>query len=142
MDIKQEDIHRILITKIESIVVNMVYAEIGDDVFGSFSGGCGGGGFFHQIDGGIVVSDDYGEFNTSFSYENLEDIFKYLDQLRAKFEKYDDEGNMLGCSEEGKKFSDIGNMRDDGLTYTFSKLASEDYIYDCQDEWNLNFYYH
>ena len=46
---------------------------------------------------------------------------------------------MLGLSEKGVGFSSSGDEGDDGLIHTYSELASEDFIYDCQDNWNLNF---
>jgi hypothetical protein len=43
-------------------------------------------------------------------------------------------------SSKGDSFvQDHGKMTN-GLTMSFSEDASDDFIYDVQDEWNLNFY--
>ena len=102
-------------------------------------GESGGGGLFHQKNGETVVSDDPGEFKTNFSQEEVHNFCQSLDRLRSEFEEFDDEGNMLGLSEKGVGFSSSGDEGDDGLIHTYSELASEDFIYDCQDNWNLNF---
>ena len=71
MEIDKNDIHRIVVTYEGDPSLNLVYAEVGEDVeiFGAFSGICGGLGMFHQnSDGEISVSDDPFEFDTKFMY--------------------------------------------------------------------------
>ena len=142
--IKKDKIYRIVISLDEELQVNMVYTEIGDDdyeVFGSFSGGCGGGGLFHQNkDSEITVSDDFGEFDAAIGMDKVELICKELDRLRTDFEEYDGEGNLLGFSDKGFKFLSKKTENEDGYLEVYSEDASEDFIYDVQDDWNLNFY--
>ena len=73
MKIKQSDIHRICVAQDAELLVNMAYAEVGEDdyeVLGVFSGQGAGGGLFHQnVDGDISVSDDPGEFDTAVDME-------------------------------------------------------------------------
>ena len=103
MDIKTDKTFRILVARHEEPEVNMVYAEVGGDeyeVFGAFSGISGGGGLFHQNkDGEITVSDDCGEFSSKWG-EDVNDICSNLERLRAEFEAYDEDGNMVGLSQK------------------------------------------
>ncbi len=142
MKLKKENTHRILISDDDEIVVNMVYVEASDevdDIFGSFSGSAGAGGYFHQKDGETVVSDDPSEFVTNFSQDEIQNFCQSLDRLRAELEELDDEGNMLELSEKGFEFSYSGEEGEDGLLHSYSESASDDFIYDCQEDWNLNF---
>jgi len=143
MEIDKSKIHRIVISQDGKILVNMVYAEIGEDgyeVFGVFSGQDDGGGLFHQSsDGDITVSDDLGEFEANIDPDEVNSIFRQLERLRAMFEENDEEGNLAGLSKEGQKFLET-DYNNDGYIEAYSKGASEDFIYDVQDEWNLNFF--
>ena len=122
----------------------MVYTEIGEDnyqVFGSFSGEDGNVGFFHQSsDAHVSVSGDYFEFQfeENFNLDEISNIYIQLERLRAKFEEIDIDGNLVGLSKEGHLFLETG-YNDDGYVEAYSKGASEDFIYDVQNEWNLNF---
>ena len=62
VDIDQNKIFRIVVTTGgHTPLLNMVYAEVGDknEIFGAYSGICGGLGMFHQNnDIEITVSDD------------------------------------------------------------------------------------
>lgn len=138
------NIFRILILQSGNIEVNMVYAEVGGEdyeVLGAFSGHSGAGGLFHQDqDGEVTVSDDPGDFSTKVSTEESEIIFSDIERLRSKFEKYDNDGNLLGLSEEGINFLKLFGGDLNGYSEVYSEGASEDFIYDIQDEWNLSFY--
>ena len=143
MKIKQSDIHRICVAQDTELLVNIAYAEVGEDdyeVLGVFSGQGSGGGLFHQnVDGDISVSDDPGEFDTAVDMEVASTIFRDLERYRADFEIHDESGDLVGISEAGLNFL-AGFDADDGYVEAYSEEASEDFIYDLQDEWNLNFY--
>ena len=74
------------------------------------------------------------------SDEDLENTFQKLEKLRAEFENYDDEGNLVGLSEKGLLFIKQQQEDENGLVEVYSEGASEDFIYDVQDEWNLGYY--
>ena len=119
----------------------MVYAEVGDnnEIFGAYSGVCGGLGMFHQNnDTGITVSDDPYEFDSEFG-ENVEEISSQIEALRFEFEEYDDLGDLVGLSSSGIDFVKNATEEEDGFLWAFSPDASNDFIYDIQDEWNLSF---
>tara|TARA_B110000003_G_scaffold208552_1_gene207473 strand:- start:34 stop:453 length:420 start_codon:yes stop_codon:yes gene_type:complete len=135
--INNKNLYRILIAQDGSCLVNMIYAEIEGEVFGAFSGNGGGGLFYFNEDHESTVSDDLYEFDSS--YERLEETCTELERLRSEFEEYDDAGNIIGISEIGQEFLSQYGSNDDGYIVAFSDDASEDYIYDIQDEWNLKF---
>ena len=147
-DVKDQEnnknIYRIVAARSEEPELNMVYTEVGKndyEVYGAFSGICGGSGLFYQnTDNEMFVSDDIYEFSTSLSDEDLENIFQKLEKLRAEFENYDDEGNLVGLSEKGLLFIKQQQEDENGLVEVYSEGASEDFIYDVQDEWNLSYY--
>jgi hypothetical protein len=142
MEVTKENTYRILIAQNEQILVNMVYAEINEEVCGAFSGDGGGGLFYFNEDHEVSVSDDYGEFETSLlgDYENVGNIYSNLEKLRSDFEEYDDDGDIIGISEEGKNFLTSSQSDENGYIECYSDGASEDFIYDIQYEWNLNFF--
>ena len=140
MEIDKKDIHRIVVTYEGGPSLNLVYAEVGEDyeIFGAFSGMCGGLGMFHQnSDGEITVSDDPFEFDTKF-VDEVEEISSKIESLRAEFEETDDDGNLIGLSDQGKKFIK-GFPENDGEVFAYSEDASDDFIIDIQDDWNLAF---
>ena len=140
MEIDKNDIHRIVVTYEGAPSLNLVYAEVGEDVeiFGAFSGICGGLGMFHQnSDCEITVSDDPFEFDTKF-VDEVEEISSKMESLRAEFEETDDDGNLIGLSDQGKKFIK-GFPENDGEVFAHSEDASDDFIIDIQDDWNLAF---
>jgi len=137
------DLFRIVVLVDDELVVNMVYAEVGGDeyeVFGAFSGLNAGGGLFHQTDDGIVISDDQGEFQSRLTASDVEQTFTWLERERTKFEDYDDNGELIGLSKVGHDFISEFSEDDNGVLEAYSDGASEDFIYDCQEEWNLNYY--
>ena len=136
-----DNIFRIVVTDGEYLAVNMVYQEIDDEVMGAFSGD-GGGGLFHQnADGEFTVSDDFGEFDSQcMDYDALEARATNLEKLRAEFESYNEDGDLEGLSSKGDSFVQDHGKMNNGLTMSFSEDARDDFIYDVQDEWNLNFY--
>ena len=144
INIDEGKVYRIVIAQDTTLKVNMVYTEIGEDnyqVLGSFSGEDGNVGFFHQSsDGHVSVSGDYFEFEfkEKFNLDEISNIYIQLERLRAQFEEIDIDGNLVGLSKEGHRFLETGN-NDDGYVEAYSKGASEDFIYDVQNEWNLNF---
>ena len=93
---------------------------------------------FHQnSDGEITVSDDPFEFDTKF-IDEVEEISSKMESLRAEFEETDDDGNLIGLSDQGKKFvKDF--PENDGEVFAHSEDASDDFIIDIQDDWNLAF---
>ena len=147
-DVKDQEnnnkIFRIVAARSEEPELNMVYTEVGKndyEVFGAFSGICGGGGLFYQnTDNEMFVSDDIYEFSTSLNDEDLKNTFQKLEKLRAEFENYDDEGNLIGLSEKGLLFIKKQQEDENGLVEVYSEGASEDFIYNVQDEWNLGYY--
>ena len=136
-------LHRICIAQNENVLVNMVYTEIGDndhEVFGAFSGqGAGGGLFFQDSDGNITVSDDPDDFSTSVDEDTTKAIFLELEKLRAEMERLDERGNLIGFSQCGLAFLSESEANN-GYIEAYSADASEDFIYDLQEEWNLNFF--
>ncbi len=136
--------HRILISQNGNMKVNLIYAEVGGEDYetmGAFSGGCGGGGLFLENNDGIAVTDDFYEFESRFSYEELETIFSKLEKLRAEFEDFNDDGDFEGITETGIKFISEFGEDTGSFIIAMSSDASDDYILDIQDDWNLNFYY-
>jgi len=142
MAISKENLYRILIAQNDEPLVNMVYVEINSEVCGAFSGDGGGGLFYFNEDHEASVSDDFSEFDTSLlgSLEEVEKIYSELESLRSEYEEYDDEGNIIGVSEKGLKFLSQAESDENGYIECYSDGASEDYIYDIQYEWNLNFF--
>ena len=141
MAINSENLYRILIAQNREPLVNMVYAEIEGEVFGAFSGNGGGGLFHFNEDYESTVSDDFNEFNSRvLDHEQLEETCTELERLRSEFEEYDDAGNIIGISEKGQEFLSQADSDEDGYIEVYSDDASGDYIYDIQDEWNLDFY--
>ena len=142
MDIDKEKIFRIVVASPErSPILNMVYAEVGEqnEIFGAYSGVCGGLGMFHQNnEGEITVSDDLYEFDSEFG-ENVEEISSKIEALRFEFEEYDDEV-LAGLSSSGMDFIKNATEDENGFMWAFSPDASNDFIYDIQDEWNLSFF--
>lgn len=138
------EVHRIVIARSEEPELNMIYTEVGGDdyeVLGSFSGICGGLGLFLiNTDGEATVSDDFNEFQSKLSVSELEATFKYLEKERATFEATNDEGELVGLSDAGLEFISTFDESDEGIVNAFSEEASDDMIYDIQDEWNLDFY--
>lgn len=137
-------LHRIVCAQDSQPLVNMVYAEIGDEeheILGAFSGIGGGGGLFHQAEGNMHVDDDPGVFETKLEPDEVQEICTELERLRASFESFDDDGNLVALSQSGVEFvNSSASEAGDGYTLALSESASEDFIYDVQDEWNLNFY--
>lgn len=144
MLIDNDKVHRIVVTRNGEAKVNMVYAEVGGEdheVFGAFSGVGSGGGLFHQKEEDVtVVSDDPGEFNSGFDASDVQAICDQMERLRAEFEAYDDSGELIGLSELGLEFVRDQEEDENGIIEMYSEGASEDLIYDCQDDWNLGYY--
>ena len=88
-----------------------------------------------------LTNDENGDIwcNVLNLFDEVNSIFRQLERLRAMFEENDEEGNLAGLSKEGQKFLETG-YNNDGYIEAYSKGASEDFIYDVQDEWNLNFF--
>ena len=59
-------------------------------------------------------------------------------EVKAEYEEFDDDGENW-FSEIGLKFIDTGKD-ENGYVEAYSDGASDDFIYDVQDDWNLNFY--
>ena len=141
MDKQNTNIFRILITTYNNLALNMIYKEYDNEIFGSVIGEEGSGGFFYfNSEQESFYSDDFFEFDTSLDIEDLEDLFHSLENLRAQFEKYDDQGDLLGISSLG--LQELQNVIEDkfGMKIYLSHDASLDYIHDLQDEWNINFF--
>ena len=140
MELSENTTYRIAIVDHERLILNMVYAEVGEEIFGAYSGMISSGPhvcYFHQDqDGEFTVSDDYFEFETN---HDLSNIFSELDDLRNEFEIWDDEGDSFEFSDAGKEFIATNeSINDDGWLEAYSDGASEDFIYDLQDEWQLS----
>ena len=77
--------------------------------------------------------------NIDFS-KQLQEITE-LDDLRNEFEIWDDEGDSFEFSDAGKEFITTNeSINDDGWLEAYSDGASEDFIYDLQNEWQLSLY--
>lgn len=143
-EFEENRVHRIVVTRHEEPVVNMVYAEVGTDddyeVFGAFSGVDAGGGLFHQTDDGIFFHDEAELFASQFSPGNEARICAELERMRAQFEAYNDDGDFVGLSSEGLAFMNSAQEDENGVAEAYSPRAAEDFIIDCQDSWNLNYY--
>ena len=122
--------------------IEITIGESNYEVFGVYSGMLSSGPhicYFHQDqEGEFQVSDDYFEFETN---QELSEIFRELDDLRNEFEIWDDEQDSFNFSEAGKEFLKANlSIDDDGWIEAYSPKASEDFIYDLQDEWQLSLY--
>ena len=73
--------------------------------------------------------------------DDVNEICSNLERLRAEFEAYDEDGNMVGLSQKGVDFLQTGSEGQNGYSQVYSEGASraEDFIYDIQDEWNWEF---
>jgi len=135
---------RILISDGSTILMNMVYVEVGHpdyEIFGAFLGGCGGDGFFHQKDFSITVAADPADFNSViYSPLDCSRLIFEIESLRSEFEVYDQEGVLVGLSDKGLEFLNLFSDFKGNIREAFSHGASEDFIYDIQDYWNLKFY--
>ena len=145
MGLDHNKIHRIAVEDLKEVVLNMVYAEVGDDeyeVFGVYSGVTSSGPhvyYFHQNQSNeITISDDCCEFKTNHGCCK---IFNELDESRVEFENWDDEGELTGFTETGKNFlAQYESINDDGWVEAYSSGTSEDFIYALQDEWQIRLY--
>jgi hypothetical protein len=145
MELNKNTTYRIAVVDHERVILNMVYAEVGGseyEVFGVYSGMIRSGPhvcYFHQDqDSEFTVSDDYFEFETN---HDLSNIFDELDELRNEFEIWDDEGDSFEFSDAGKEFIAANELiNDDGWLEAYSEGASEDFIYDLQNKWQLSLY--
>jgi hypothetical protein len=132
------DYRKILIANNEnSIICNIVYREVEGEIVGAYSGYSGGGvfdmRFFHlNQDLEATATDDSDDI--SLMDENfVQKDFDNLELERSKFENPQKDGVL---SKEGLDFlSDIDS--NDGIRIKYTELASEDVIYDIQDEWTL-----
>jgi hypothetical protein len=144
MELDGNTTYRIAIVNHETLILNMVYTEVGEEIFGVYSGmvknHCGSGPevcYFHQYEfDKFSVSDDYLEFETN---HDLSNIFSQLDDLRNEFEIWDDEGDSFEFSDTGKEFIATNELiNNDGWLEAYSEGASEDFIYDLQNKWKLS----
>ena len=140
MELSENTTYRIAILDNERLILNMVYTEVDEEIFGVYSGMIRSGPhvcYFHQYEfGKFNVSDDYFEFETN---HDLKNIFIELDDLRNEFEIWDDEGDSFKFSNAGKEFIAANELiNDDGWLEAYSEGASEDFIYDLQNEWQLS----
>lgn len=129
-------------TDSDSILANVVYAEVGQEIWGCYSGYAGGGAvdyrfFRFDADYEPTVEDDYFAFPID-DHQEVEAVFTHLESTRAKMESDDPEALVL--SEAGQQFLDDGEVDDtSGFRSRLSEDASEDIVYDLQDEWTLLF---
>ena len=136
--------YHILIADIDSdsILANVVYAEVGQEIWGCYSGYAGGGvvdyRFFHfDADYEPTIEDDFLAFPID-DQQKAEAVFTQLEATRARMEADDPEALML--SEVGQEFIDDGEVdHGSGIRSRLSEDASEDIVYDLQDEWTLLF---
>lgn len=70
----------------------------------------------------------------------MEQTFTWLESERTKFEDYDDDGELIGLNDVGHDFTSEFAEDDGGVLEAYSEGASEDFLHDCQEEWNLNYY--
>ena len=140
LELNENTTYRIAIVDNERLILNMVYAEVGEEILGVYSGMISSGPhvcYFHQDqDGEFTVSDDYFEFETN---HDLSNIFSELDDLRNEFEIWDDGGDSFEFSDAGKDFiSTNESINHDGWLEAYSERASEEFIYNLQNEWQLS----
>lgn len=135
-------IHKILIVEGDKISLNLVYGEYFNprqEILGSYSGQ-GSGGYFYQNEfEQIIVSTDPLDFPLDGSKYSAVFLFNILDQMRSKFEALDKHGNMVGLSKAGQDFLSTGLDLGYDLYESFSEEASDDFIFDLQDQWNLSY---
>ena len=148
--IKHNKVFRILAVRNEALMLNMVYAEIGDEeyeVLGAYAGTSDGGGdgfscgLFHKnCYNKTTISDDSNDFTSLVNKKELEKTFQELERLRSTFEEYDEDAHFIGLSKAGLQFVSKEGKDENGYVEVYSDGASEDFIYDIQDNWNLNFH--
>jgi hypothetical protein len=125
-----------------AILANVVYAEVGQEIWGTYSGYAGGAAidfryFWFDEDYNPHVNDDFLLFDTSADFSKNE-VFEDLDASRAKMETIEDERLLL--SQAGRDALGTVHARSDrGIGSWLSPDASEDIIYDLQDTWTLLF---
>lgn len=138
------EIYQLLYAEIDSgaILANVVYAEVGQEIWGSYSGYAGGAAidfryFWFDEDYNPHVGDDFLLFDTNANFSK-EEVFRGLDATRSKMETNDSEALLM--SPDGQEALSQSDARsDNGIGSWVSDDASEDIIYDLQDSWTLLF---
>ena len=144
------EVHQILVTEGSLVHVNLAYVEVEItipdhpnggvvEIVGSFCGTSGDWRFFHLDDEGNATVFDEPDFDS-----HITDIWSYINQTeeaRNSLMDIDEEGNIMGLSEEGEIFVEdcFESESDDGIRYSKTASAEYDYIYDIQGQWGLSF---
>lgn len=145
MEIQGYPVFHILVADIDSdsIVANIVYAEVGLEILGCYSGYAGGGVddyryFYFDADYNPIVTDDFLSLTTEKKAAEVSTIFSKLESVRSRLES--EIASVLSLSEAGRRFlEDCVIDQASGIRIRLSHEASEDIIYDLQDEWTLTF---
>jgi hypothetical protein len=146
MDIKGYPGFQILIADVDSdaIRANIVYAEVGPEIWGCYSGYAGGGVvdyryFYFDADYNPNVTDDFLVLANEQKVAEVSAVFKKLESMRARLESKT--ADTLSLSDAGREFLGDGVIdQASGIRSRLSYEASEDIIYDLQDDWTLTFY--
>tara|TARA_Y100000816_G_scaffold290006_1_gene277715 strand:+ start:301 stop:1443 length:1143 start_codon:yes stop_codon:yes gene_type:complete len=144
------EMHQILITEGSLVHVSLAYVEIkvtipghpNEGVFeilGSYCGNSGDWRFFHVNDDGDVTVFDEPDFDTHIT--EIWDYIHQTEEARNTLLDIDEEGNIIGLSEEGEIFIEdcFESESDDGIRYSKTASAEYDYIYEIQGHWGLSF---
>jgi hypothetical protein len=145
MEVQGYPVFQILIADIDrdSIIANIAYAEVGLEIWGCYSGYAGGGVvdfryFYFDADYNPLITDDFLVLTTEKSMAEVNTVFTELESVRARLES--EAEDVLSMSEAGHQFLDdcvIDHVN--GIRSRLSPEATEDIIYDLQDEWTLTF---
>ena len=144
------EMHQILVTEGSLVHVNLAYLEVEItihdhpnegvvEIVGCYCGASGDWRFFHIDEELNATVFEEPDVNT-----HITDIWNYINQTeeaRNALLDIDEEGNILGLSEEGEIFVEdcFDSESDDGIRYSKTTAAEYDYIYEIQRQWGLSF---
>jgi hypothetical protein len=144
------EVHQILVTERSLVHLSLAYVEVKisipdhpnggvGEIVGSFCGASGDWRFFHVDDELNATVFDEPDFDS-----HITDIWSYVNQTeeaRNSLIDIDEEGDIIGLSEEGEIFVEdcFESESDDGIRYSKTASAEYDYVYDIQGQWGLSF---
>ena len=142
--------HQILVTEGSIVHVSLAYVEVEVSIHDHPNGGvveilgcyCGVSGdwrYFHVDDDGNSTIFEEIDFDTKIT-----EIWDYINQTevaRNALLDIDEEGNIIGLSDEGEIFVEdcFESESDSGIRYSKTASAEYDYIYEIQGQWGLSF---
>lgn len=144
------EVHQILITEGSIVHVSLAYVEVEvsiDDhpnggvveILGCYCGISGDWSYFHMDNEGNSTISEELDFETQIA-----EIWDYINQTevaRNALLDIDEEGNIVGLSEEGEIFVEdcFESESDAGIRYSKTASAEYDYIHEIQGKWRLSF---